>query len=65
MTPDTQVYQVTMTLKLERNPRKWIADSINDCLEDHEELIDYQIIEIVSELHLKNVPSFKMPMSMQ
>jgi hypothetical protein len=49
MTPDTQVYQVTMTLKLERNPRKWIADSINDCLEDHEELIDYQIIEIVSE----------------
>jgi hypothetical protein len=49
MTPETQVYQVTMLIKLERNPRKWIADTINDALDDHEQLIDYTILEIVSE----------------
>ena len=50
MTPETQVYQVTMLIKLERNPRKWIPDTINDCLVwPVEQLIDYTIYEIVSE----------------
>ena len=49
MTPETNVYQVTMLIKLERNPRKWIADTIIDVLDEHEELIDWDIKEIVSE----------------
>ena len=49
MTPETQIYQVTMLIKLERNPRKWIAETINDVLDDHEHLIDWTILEIASE----------------
>ena len=49
MTPETSVYQVIMLLELERNPRKWIAETIQDVLEDHEELIDCDIKQIVSE----------------
>ncbi len=49
MTPETNVYQVTMLIKLERNPRKWIADTIIDVLDEHEELIDWDIKQIVSE----------------
>lgn len=49
MTPDTQVYQVTMLIKLDHNPRKWIAEHIFSILKEHEDLLDYQILEIVSE----------------
>ncbi len=49
MTPETNVYQVTMLIKLERNPRKWIADTIIDVLDEHEELIDWDIKQIISE----------------
>jgi len=49
MTISTELYQVTMLIKLERNPRKWIADTIIDVLDEHEELIDWDIKQIVSE----------------
>ncbi len=49
MIPETNVYQVTFLLELERNPRKWIADTITDVLDSHEELLEWDIKQIVSE----------------
>ena len=46
MTISTELYQVTLVIELERNPRKWIADKINDALEAHENLINYSIKHI-------------------
>lgn len=47
MTPETNVYQVTLLLKLESNPRKWITDTINDVLDDDERLLEWDIKQIV------------------
>ena len=39
-------YRITIIVKTDTHPRKWIADVINDALDNTEELIDWDIQEI-------------------
>lgn len=44
--PKYPVYRITITLMADTHPRKWIADFLNDCLFEGEELIDWDIQEV-------------------
>ena len=41
-----ETYQVTLTIKSETHPRKWIAETINEVLNPGEDIVDYEIIPV-------------------
>ena len=41
-----ETYQVTLTIKSETHPRKWIAETISEVLNPGEDIIDYEITPI-------------------
>ena len=42
-----ETYQITLTIKSETHPRKWIAETINEVLNPGEDIVDYEIIPIL------------------
>jgi DNA-directed RNA polymerase subunit L len=41
-----ETYQVTITIKSEIHPRKWIAETISEVLNHGEDIIDYEITPV-------------------
>ena len=48
-----ETYQVTITIKSEIHPRKWIAETISEVLNHGEDIIDYEITPV--QLQPENV----------
>ena len=44
----TQIYKVTTYLKSNTNPRKWFNDTLWECLEDDEDILETKIEQIGS-----------------
>lgn len=38
-----ETYQITLTVKSETHPRKWIAEAIGEVLNPSEDIVDYEI----------------------
>ena len=41
-----ETYQITLTIKSETHPRKWIAETIEQVLNPGEDILDYEIIPV-------------------
>ena len=41
-----KIYKVTTFLKSNTHPRKWFADTLWECLEDDEDILDTNVEEI-------------------
>ena len=41
-------YKITLVVDSDSHPRKWIADVMNENLHEDEELIDWEIVELLS-----------------
>ena len=46
-----ETYQVTLTIKSETHPRKWIAETIEEVLNPGEDIVDYEIIPVQQDPH--------------
>ena len=46
----TQIYKVTTYLKSNTNPRKWFNDTLWECLEDDEDILETKIEQIGAHL---------------
>lgn len=44
--PSVPEYRITIKMKTKTHPRKWIADVLNDCMQEGEELVDWDIQEV-------------------
>ena len=44
--PRHPVYRITVTMSTTSHPRRWIANVLDDCLNEGEELIDWDIQEV-------------------
>ena len=44
--PKHPAYRITLIVRTSSHPRKWIADVIDDCLNQGEELLDWDIQEV-------------------
>ena len=41
-----ETYQITLTVKSETHPRKWIAEAIGEVLNPGEDIVEYEIIPL-------------------
>jgi hypothetical protein len=61
MTPDTTRYKITLVVDTNVHPRKWIADVINDNLNEEEELVEWETEEVSDDFELlssiNNIPN--------
>ena len=39
-------YKVTLVIKANTHPRKWLAESIEQALENDEDILEYEIVEV-------------------